>query len=168
MRDQVLILSYQNDKVADIRKDFDDFPMKDHVTVSTIDAFLSFKPEALVQAYSRLTDYHIVMIDEVDMTPIPTLTKVMRAVEQGRIKRMIITGDCHQLEAINQYINNIPSNEQYYDRIKTKWFPVELRLTQIKRARCAAHQVVYDLPTIRDCVDCQNTRNTAARIYRTI
>eukprot|EP00952_Eustigmatos_sp_NYUAD-ZCMA_P007060 30095-Eustigmatos_ZCMA.PRE.1 len=60
------------------------------------------------------------MVDEFDMTPVPTLTKLMRAVEQGLVRSMIITGDCHQLEAINQYENNIKSTEDHYDRIKTK------------------------------------------------
>lgn len=165
---KVLVLSYQNDKVAALRNDFKSHPTPDNVTVSTIDSYFTFLQEGQAAAYARLEQYDHVMVDEFDMTPVPTLTKMMRAVEQGRIKRMIITGDVHQLDAINNYVNNIDSQEDYYNRIKDKYFPVELRLKEIKRARCAAHQVVYDLPTIRDCPDCKKTRETARHIYHSI
>jgi hypothetical protein len=162
---KALVLTYQNDKVADLRKDFNGY---ENVTVSTIDSFFPYKREAVVKAYEELKKYDIVMVDEIDMTPIPTMTKLMRAVEQGLIKQMIVTGDVQQLEAINNYINNIKSQEVYYDNIKTLYFPTELRLREIKRARCHKHQVHYDLPTIRDCPDCLHERTTARRIYKSI
>lgn len=165
---KVLVLSFQNDKVAELRKDFEDYEFSENVTISTIDSFFPYTKEGIAMAYNKLKDYDLVMVDEFDITPIPSLTKLMRAVDLGLISRMIITSDCHQLDAINHYINNIPSQEEYYDRIKTKWFPVELRLQEIKRVRCPNHQVVYDLPTIRDCAECKEVRRTVSNIYRSI
>lgn len=183
---KVVALSFMNRKVCEMREDFGDYP---NVICSTIDHLFESRKEAI------LREADMVLVDEWATTPIPSATKLQRAMDRGDIKWLVVTSDVHQNPAINKEYNNISNGnpapvsdnpveeaeeddeeiqhggydvETYYNDLTDRLCPAKILLKEPKRCRCPKHIKDYDLPTIRDCADCAEARREWAYVCDSI
>lgn len=165
---KVLIMSFQNEKVCQLKKDFEDYPYPENVVIKTIDSFFPYQNDLLKKAYNDIKKFDWVIVDEFDNTPLPTLQKMMRCVDYKLIQRFFITSDINQLVGINPGMNNISDSNKMYDNIKKKYFPTQLKLSKIKRARCEDHVQKFTLEDIKICKECERKRDYAEKVYEAI
>lgn len=151
----VLALSFMNRKVCEMKQDFGDYP---NAVCLTIDYLFESRADA------DLPEYDMVLVDEWATTPVPTATRLMKAVYSGNIKWLVVTSDVYQNPAINTEFNNIKDVQEYYNNLTDRLCPAKIVLKEPKRCRCPQHKTLYDLPTIRDCTHCEALRERWAYI----